>query len=142
MYRYMKNEKGFTLLSMLVSLSLIMLLVPLFLEVSTSILAIKKTSYQDDLDWRQFHFFISQELRDSHAVQIEGNAITFIKYDDSTPTIQLHNNSVRRRLRGGIEHFLSDVEQLSIEKIDQTTFLISGQKIGGVFYEKDRKSVV
>ncbi|WP_027963432.1 ComGF family competence protein [Halalkalibacillus halophilus] len=107
------NQKGFTLLNALLSLSIIILITP-FLTISIqTITTIEPSTYQSKLEYHQVGFHMSFELYKAKEVILNGDSITFIRYNNDRITYEKYNNLLRRRVNSsgheviayGVEYF-------------------------------------
>ncbi|MFC0014810.1 MULTISPECIES: competence type IV pilus minor pilin ComGF [Allobacillus] len=137
MYLYTKNNQGFTLLSTLIALTILMLLSSLILPLLVTVQKIESPTYKKDYEWRQFHFYLMKEFNEAQFVTIEDQAIQFHLPNNIVNRYELYFDKIRRRgNESGHEVILTDVIELSIRKIGNHLFSISGERKNGYAYTK------
>ncbi|MBR7554205.1 competence type IV pilus minor pilin ComGF [Allobacillus sp. GCM10007491] len=137
MYLYTKNNQGFTLLSTLIALTILMLLSSLILPLLVTVQKIESPSYKKDYEWRQFHFYLMKEFNEAQFVTIEEHAIQFHLPNDVTNRYELYFDKIRRRgNESGHEVILSDVIEFSVRRFGNHTFSIYGEREHGYAYTK------
>lgn len=129
------NQKGFTLLSMLLAISILFITVP-FLEYLTKSLDYT-TNYKDLSFYQLFHFMRDDIIR-STDVEIGKQKISLTAIDGSTVTYEKYNDIIRRQVDGtGHEVFIQkNIEDLSFEKISYGIKAIITTKDGAVYEKK------
>lgn len=135
----LKNELGFTYVSMLLALTIIAITLPFFgylLQITNQL----NSSY-DELSAQQFFQFLRDEVISSEDLIIENNRIILIQGDFEV-TIEQYGNLIRRQVsRQGHEILLRDVKDLIIDPnpygIKITINSIEGETYGKtiVFYQ-------
>lgn len=110
------NKKGFTMLSMLIAISMMVLLFPLI----TSVLKTTNLpSSYDELSVRQFFVYFRDEMITAKGYQIHsrGDEITLDLADDRQAVFLLFGKNIVRRIDGGHEIYLRDVHELTFEPL-------------------------
>ncbi|QKY69446.1 ComGF family competence protein [Lentibacillus sp. CBA3610] len=103
------NEKGFTFISMLVMVSIIFMMIPFTAYLAKTV---DFTSNYEQLSVQQFFLFLRDEMIMSTDMTIESTKLTFEQTDESTVSMEKYNNLIVRRLDGGFEIYLRDVEDV------------------------------
>lgn len=129
------NQKGFTLLSMLLTISILFMTVP-FLEYVTK--SLSYTTNYTDLSFYQLFHFIRDDILRSTDFTIEDQTISLNSIDGTTISYERYQKIIRRQVDGtGHEVFIQDnIEDLSFEKISYGVKAII-KTTDGVVYEKN-----
>ncbi|WP_430785286.1 competence type IV pilus minor pilin ComGF [Virgibacillus flavescens] len=130
---FLNNQRGFTLLSMLLTLAILFITVP-FLEYVTK--SLNNPSNYTDLSFYQFFHFMRDDILRSNEFIIENQALSLDATDDTTVTYQKYENLIRRQVDGaGHEVFLRNVSDMSFEKISYGV-KVTITTLNGAVYEK------
>ncbi len=97
---------------------------------------LETTSHQSAFEWRQFHFYLANELNDSESVTLGDHSIQLNQSDNVFITFELRDGLIRRVKNNGHEVMIRDVNRFLVEQISQTTFKVFGERIDGQTYEK------
>ena len=119
MCQYIKNNQGFTLLSTLIALTILMLITSLILPLLIAVQQIESPSYKTDYEWRQFHFYLMNEFSQAQFVSLEDQAIQFRRVNNS-----------------GHEVILQDVKDFSTKRVGSHLFSLTGERDRGHAYTK------
>ncbi|WP_080874599.1 competence type IV pilus minor pilin ComGF [Oceanobacillus timonensis] len=136
---YWNNQKGFTLISMLVALTVLTLTLP-FVHYALSTLSLKQT-YTEALSMQQFFIHLHDDIIASTSIHVADNQlhIRFLDRNDNTEktaTFSQYNHSIRRQVnRQGHEIYLHDVSDVAFEEQTNAIFLTITKESGEV-YEK------
>ncbi len=136
---FWNDQKGFTFISMLVSLTILALTLP-FVHYALSTLQLKQT-YTEALSVQQFLIHLHDDLISSSSVHVANNQlhIRFLDRNDNiekTATLSQYNNSIRRQVdRKGHEIYLHQVSDVIFEEQTDAIFLTITKESGEV-YEK------
>nr|WP_289036704.1 ComGF family competence protein [uncultured Allobacillus sp.] len=123
-------------MSTLIALTILMVLSSLVLPLLVTVQKIESPSYKKEYEWRQFHFYLKKEFNEAQFVTIEENAIQFHLPNNIT-RYELYFDMIRRRVNeSGHEVILTDVVDLSVRKISNHSFSISGEREDGYAYTK------
>ncbi len=128
----LKNNKGFTMLSMLIVLMIILMTFPFvsyLLKNSTLI------GQYDDISVQQFFIFIEKDIFAAKDANINGDELLLINKNNDIAIYKLVNHTIRRQLNGGQEFYLRNVEKFDLQSLPYGCKLIVTTKKGGV-YEK------
>jgi|SRR5690625_121324 len=106
-----KNEDGFTLISTLFIMVLIVFLLPLLISLITTASASYETTY-DDLSIQQFFVFLRDELFMATNYEIRTNALILDLPDGKKSFFMQVGDHIVRRLSGGYEIFLRDIDRV------------------------------
>ena len=137
MCQYIKNNQGFTLLSTLIALTILMLITSLILPLLIAVQQIESPSYKTDYEWRQFHFYLMNEFSQAQFVSLEDQAIQFHLADDTVNRYELYFNTIRRRVNNsGHEVILQDVKDFSTKRVVSHLFSLTGERDRGHAYTK------
>lgn len=133
------NSKGFTFISMLISLTIVALTLP-FIHYALSTLQLKQ-NYTEALSVQEFFIHLRDEIILSTSVHVANNQlyIRFTDLDDNverTALFSQYNNSIRRQVNGqGHEIYLHQVADVVFEGHSNVILLtITGES--GAVYEK------
>ncbi|WP_177176308.1 ComGF family competence protein [Piscibacillus halophilus] len=131
------NSNGYTLLSLIISLSILIFTTPLIVHFLNFILSIDSTYHQSDFELRQLHYYIQSEMNQSVEVHINHHSITFVKADGSRVKYELYKDLIRRRVNDtGHEVILRDVEIFEVKMHSENVFLIGCKKGDGHYYQR------
>ncbi|WP_281975653.1 competence type IV pilus minor pilin ComGF [Halobacillus litoralis] len=117
--RLMKNERGFTLSEVMISLTLTMII----LSLSTPLLSLihTKNFYYEEMAVQQLGAFIQEEINRSRNYSIFPNAITVIDKNHRNVLIEQYGAIIKRSVDGsGHESLLQDVQSFKIDTSPQT----------------------
>ncbi len=128
-----QNESGFTLLSSLLFLSMILFLVPILANM------MKLTQYDsryDELSVWHFFLFLQHETTEAAGYQVTGNTLHLQLRNGKTASYSRYYSDIRRQVNSvGHEIYLKDVKQ--IEFVPLTFgFKTIVHSIQGEIYEK------
>lgn len=133
------NSKGFTLISMLIGMTILVLTLP-FVYYALSTLQLKQ-NYTESLSVQQFFIQLRNEVIFSTSVHVADNQlyIRFIDRNDNqekTAKFSQYNNSIRRQVNGqGHEIYLHKISNVRFEEqANAILFTITGES--GAVYEK------
>lgn len=128
------NEKGFSMISMLITITIIFVTLPFFAYLLSHL---SYTSHQEFLSVNQFFLFLRDELIESPRVEIvDPQSINYELRNGEIAEISKYNDIVRRRVQGkGHEVFLRDVKKLSLKRISNGIQVELTTKQGEI-YEK------
>lgn len=110
----MQNENGYLLYEHLLTLSIVLSLFPLILFIFQ---VIQEDPSFDDIAVAHFFIFIRNDIWYSSDYHVEQNKLYITNQDNEIATIELVNDRVRRRLKGGNEFYLFAVEKMHIAKV-------------------------
>src|SRR5699024_12821527 len=92
------NEKGFSMISMLITITIIFVTLPFF---SYLLSHLSYSSHQEFLSVNQFFLFLRDELIESHRVEIvDPQSINYELRNGEIAEISKYNRIVRRRRQG------------------------------------------
>ncbi|PLT29180.1 competence type IV pilus minor pilin ComGF [Peribacillus deserti] len=126
-----KNEKGFTLIEMLLSLVILSTISSLIL---TGVVFLKKdleVKSIDKLEWEIFLHQVNRDVRTSNTQIASGSTLTlFVK--ERAITIEKYQDKIRRRVDGsGHEILLQNVGAFNVKQGEQGLNLEVKDKYGG-----------
>lgn len=123
MYRSLLNNKGYTLLSALLSLTILCTITFFIIYLINPMNVLTSYNYFSHYEIRQFQFFIQSELNKSKNILIEKDKIHFIYDDETIVTFEKYNDVIRRRVNfTGHEIILQNVSQLDIKRKNPNYF--------------------
>ncbi|CUA79873.1 competence type IV pilus minor pilin ComGF [Anoxybacillus suryakundensis] len=132
----MQKEKGFTLVEVLMSLTVFFII--LFLLTTSFHLASNYTVKHGNFHYFEWLVFIQQakiELRESKDVRIYGTTIQFDKWTGERVTYEKYGTIIRRRVNAtGHEIMLQSIQRVSYEQ-EQTGIRIRVLTDKGELYE-------
>ncbi|MBM7701550.1 competence type IV pilus minor pilin ComGF [Metabacillus iocasae] len=114
----MKNQKGFTLVEMLISfsfflliVSLIPLIVPILSKTNDSHLALT------NIEWELFIAQLTFEYREAKEVKVDASKLTLFTFEDHTVTYERYQDKLRRRVnQSGHEVLLQNVQSVDYKR--------------------------
>lgn len=113
-FMHIKNSHGFTLISVLLVLSIIFLSLPFIVQL------IKLVSYEttyDELSKQHFFLFLRDELFTASDYKVYSDEIVLkLTYNNEAQIMQYGNNIIRRA-SGGFDVFLRDIEEVRFERL-------------------------
>ncbi|MGM8214108.1 competence type IV pilus minor pilin ComGF [Bacillaceae bacterium W0354] len=125
MFQTLKKSNGYTLLSVLLSLTIFLIITPMTSYILKPLNTLNNYNYYQQYEMSQFKFFVKTELNKSKDIIIERDKIHFIHHDQTIVTFEKYTNLIRRRKNmTGHEVLLQGVKQLTIEQINENTFII------------------
>ncbi|AIF45392.1 competence type IV pilus minor pilin ComGF [Virgibacillus sp. SK37] len=105
-----KDEKGFTFISMLLALSLLLLLLPLLSEL---VKIGKYTPNDTELSLQQFSHFLMEDSLTAVGYKVEPTAVSLHLSDGTTAIISQYKNQIRRQVDGeGHEIYLRNIKNV------------------------------
>lgn len=128
------NERGFTMISMLMTLSVIMITLPLLAQIITLIAV--PSSY-DELSMNQFFYFLRDEVSIAADYQVKQDVLTLELVNGDTITFKKYKDLVIRQVDGkGYDVFLRNVKDISFRKLSYGVHTII-TSLEGEQYEKN-----
>jgi len=135
-YAYMdslKNHNGFSMVSMLITISIILLSIPF---VSYLLNSLSYTTHYESLSVNQFYLFLRDELIQSSNIEVNSQSISYKLENGDVATFSQYKDLIRRQVENkGHEIYLRDIDKISFETVThgvRTTIKTSQ----GVTYEK------
>ena len=114
-FKTMKNEKGFTLVEMLLSFSM-MLLILTFLVMMLQLLFNENERDFNQLEWEVFIQQAKYEAQGSNTISLRNNIVTFARYNGEMVSYEPYQQVIRRRVNGtGHEVLLQNVKSVKYE---------------------------
>jgi|SRR5690625_1395220 len=107
---WLKSEDGFTYVSLIVMITVILIFVPLLASLVNSV---KFSSHYDEFAINQFFIFLRNELIEGTDYDVTSQKITLYLQDGRRASFELYNNLIVRRIDGGFEVYLRDVKEVS-----------------------------
>ncbi|MBM7569676.1 competence protein ComGF [Aquibacillus albus] len=128
-----KSNGGFTLLSILFSLSFLMVTLPFVPYFFTSLTI---PSYSEELSVRQLFQFIQDELYRTESMTVSNDTLLLKNHNGEVVSIDQYQQVIRRQVTGkGHEILARDIEELEIQT-NSFGFDITVKTIEGQLYEK------
>lgn len=129
-----KHEQGFTLVSTLISLSLVLISLPLIYEL---LYEVKKISKLEITPYK-FMLFIKEDIHRSEQLIAKDNKLYFYLSTDEVAVIEQYGDLIRRRVDNrGHEIYLRDIVKFETDNLDYgvkvTIRLKDGEKYEKVF---------
>ncbi|WP_226656975.1 competence type IV pilus minor pilin ComGF [Pseudalkalibacillus hwajinpoensis] len=117
----MKNEKGFTLLEQMLTLTVLLAIIWIIPLLMSAALQESRSDFQQEEASLFFHLF-SKEIREATNVAHSKGSIEVVKRDGTVVKYEMYGSSIRRRVNNtGHEIVLQEVRGFVIE--------ISGSKV-------------
>ena len=131
----LRNQKGFTLLSLLLTISIVFITVP-FLEYITK--SLDYTTNYIDLSYYQLFHFMRDDIIRSTDYSIDGRTLSLNTIAGTTVSYDQYKDIVRRQVDGaGHEIFIQkNVADLSFEKLSYGVKAIITTEDGEVYEKK------
>ncbi|MET3684282.1 competence protein ComGF [Alkalibacillus flavidus] len=125
------NTNGYTLIHALIALTIIIVVLPLTSPILQSAASLTSIYNPNQLEYRQFDFFVSFELNRSQSVHIEPEAIHFTRFDGRVITFERYQDLIRRRTNDdGHSIMMFNVSNFQINRVDDHAFKISFRRRG------------
>jgi|SRR5690625_1790739 len=110
-----KSEQGFTLLSMLMVITILFITLPLLAYL---INAITSTTSYDELSIQQFFHFLRDELMLATDYSVSKNKVIFEELDGNKVSFERYHNVILRKLNGqGHDIYLRDIQEINFTDI-------------------------
>ncbi|WP_209123048.1 competence type IV pilus minor pilin ComGF [Alkalihalobacillus sp. BA299] len=111
------NEKGFTLIEVILAFIIFLILVSLFpLIIKVIPIILPPTEQPHMLQVELFFNQFSMEVREAEDIQVTGSAIYLSKPNETIVTIERYGTMIRRRVNGqGHEVFLRHISTVSFK---------------------------
>lgn len=125
--RLWSNTKGFTFISMLVAMTILVLTLP-FVSYALSALQLKQTN-TEALSVQQFFTQLHYDVMSSSSAHVANNQLYIRATDrndhtESIARVSLYNNTIRRQVNGlGHEIYLRQVADITFEEQANAIFL-------------------
>ena len=130
---FLRNQRGFTLISMLMTLIIIFMSLPLLVHVLK--LTAFSTNY-DEISMQQFFFFLRDEVIMATDYQVEENKLTLVSPDGGKTTFEKYQDVVVRRIDGkGHEVFVRNIDEI-IFRLQSYGIKTTITSLQGGHYEK------
>lgn len=127
------NQKGFSLISMLLALMIIFLSVPLLAQ---ALYLVNHGTTYDELSMQQYTFTMRDEFALATDYYIKDNSLYLVKLDaDQVNFYQLDDNLIRRVNGKGHEIFLRNIQNVEFTDVDYGV-KIKLTSLEGYIYEK------
>lgn len=127
------NQKGFSFISMLMALTVILISVPLLAQALN---VINYNSSYDELSIQQFTYFLREELGMATAYKVDGNELYLTLIDGDRVVIRKYTNQVIRQVnRKGYDVFLRDISDIKFIKLSYGV-RVEITSVKGATYEK------
>jgi len=135
---FLKNNDGFSMISMLLSISLLALSLPF---IGYIIKALQYESAYEALSIHQFFILLRDELSEAQQVHVNPHTIHYVSSPSNTPTkiasISQYKQLIRRQLDGrGHEVYVQDIKSIYFEKTKAGIKVTVYGREGGL-YEKN-----
>jgi|SRR5690625_2759653 len=125
MYQILLQNKGYTLVSLLFSLTILFLITPLTIYLIKPINDFNEIHYFPYYELSQFEYFIRNELNHASNIELEQHKIHFYRSDGSKVTFELYNDQIRRRVNhSGHEVLIHQINQFIVEPLNENFFEI------------------
>ncbi|MFZ3577849.1 competence type IV pilus minor pilin ComGF [Virgibacillus sp. DJP39] len=128
------NQKGFTLLSMLLTVAMLFITIP-FLEYMTK--SLSYTNNYTDLSYYQFFHFFRDDLIRSTNYTTYDQGIALSAVDGTIVTYEKYENVIRRQVNGtGHEVVIRGINSLNFESITYGIKTVISTTDGAVYEKK------
>lgn len=132
-YTATNEENGFTLLSMLLTFSVIIITLPLLVHI------LKLTFYQnnyDELSLQQFTYFLRDEIHTAIDINVKQNTLELTFPGNDKITIKKYNNQIIRQVNNkGHDVFAREVSNITFVMLDFGVH-VTITSLKGAKYEK------
>lgn len=127
------NDKGFTFLSALLTITILFITLPF---TTYLVKGINFTSNYEELSLQQFYYFLRDDVIKSTELIVEPTKVTLQNYDGSLVTIEKYQNLIRRQIDGqGHEIYLRNIQEALFTNTSNG-FRVSITSTQGEQYEK------
>lgn len=111
----MKNEAGFTFISMMLALFILIMIVPLIHLLLTNV---RIEPLSSDVKVQQFYLLLRNDFLKAKDVTSNGDIIYLQLETGEIATIERYNELIRRQVQGrGHEIYLRNVKQFQLEEL-------------------------
>ncbi|TFB23810.1 hypothetical protein E3U55_03080 [Filobacillus milosensis] len=133
----LRSQNGFTLLSTLLALSILISLTPMLLTLVKLVVQLDTPYTLSEMEMRQFHYFLAAEMNQAKDIEVQSNSIHINNFEGETATIDLYNKLIRRRVDySGYEILLREVSEFKIQQYNNNLFTITIIRSDGHEYTK------
>ncbi|HLR14423.1 MAG TPA: competence type IV pilus minor pilin ComGF [Bacillota bacterium] len=130
----MNNTKGFTLLSALFSLSVLIMILPL---LSMSLKLVQQDPHEYTIDVHHFFIFLRNDIIQATEVESTNHSLTLRLGSNVDATYQLYGTVIRRQVQNkGHEIYIRNVQSLGFQQTDHR-INIEVTTTNGEKYEKE-----
>lgn len=127
------NQKGFTFLSMLTTMTVIMISLPLLINILN---LTNHSSNYDELSIQQFTYFLRDEAGMATSFDVKGNILHLTSMDGDDITFKKYDDQIIRQVnKRGYDVFLRDISSVSFVKLNYGIRLVI-TSLKGAIYEK------
>ncbi|HLS08040.1 ComGF family competence protein [Lentibacillus sp.] len=128
-----KNEKGFTFISIFLTVSIIFMTIPFTTYLTKTV---DVSSNYDQLSVQQFFYFLRDEVIKASEITVEPSKITLLQPDESRVSLEQYEDLIVRQLDGeGFEVYLRNVQDVHFTP-SEFGLLASITTINGDQFEK------
>lgn len=128
------NSEGFTLVSALFSLTILLLIIP-FLSIILQFA--RDQPYEYAIDAEHFFVFLRDDLIESHKIDIRPDMLTLTLINGNKASYHLYNDVVRRRVQEqGHEIYIRNIRKLSYRQ-KENRLLVQITTENGENYERE-----
>ncbi|WP_089738577.1 competence type IV pilus minor pilin ComGF [Gracilibacillus ureilyticus] len=129
-----RKDAGFTLISLIVTMAIIMTVLLFSAQLLHTALLQDRSS---DFKTLQFFHFLEEELFMASQYYIDNNKLVFITDSDEKVTYSQYNDVIRRQVNGrGHEIILRNVEKVLMNRLEGEKLLLIVETEGGQRFEK------
>ncbi|WP_188453664.1 ComGF family competence protein [Virgibacillus oceani] len=129
----LRNEKGFTFITLLVTITLFFMTLPFIGYISKTV---TYSSNYDEISTLQFFHFIRDDVMKATNFYVDAKGLKLNMKDGTVVSFEQYNNTVRRQVDGqGHEIYLRNVKQFELKPLPFGIHLTI-TSIQGEIYEK------
>lgn len=126
-----KNEQGVTFISMLLTLFIIIITMPIIIHFLNYV---HPLHHEEELSAQQFFVFIRNDIIMAQHVYSQNNKIYFQLSSEETAVIEQYKDIVRRQVNGrGHETYIRNVDTFTVEQLKDTVKIILTNKEGSTY---------
>lgn len=111
---YLRNENGFSMLTMILIITITLSLFPLLAYLLKSV---NFSSNYDELSINQFFTFFRNEFIEATHYDVTPEKVTLHLQDDRKASFLKYNDLIIRRIDGGYEVYLRDIKDLTFRPL-------------------------
>lgn len=127
------NQKGFTFISMLLTMTVIMISLPL---LAHALNLTNNNSNYDELSIQQFTYFLRDEVGMATDFDVKNNNLHLVSVDDQHITFKKYDDQIIRQVNNkGYDVFVRNISNVSFVKL-KYGLRVTITSIKGAIYEK------
>ncbi|MBP1969744.1 competence protein ComGF [Virgibacillus natechei] len=107
------NEKGFTLVSILISITIIAMTLPFTAYLINSV---QNTTNYEEISIQQFFHYLRDDVIKATSITTSSSSLFLTLDDETTATIEMYGGHIRRQVNNGNEIYLRDIKEVTFKE--------------------------